>query len=257
MSIIYSSVALSSVVLAEHSRGTTNGGELVRRVLSNLQWEDGLRKIYQYDGYNFHVLCSHTKGLCFVCITDGTFAIRKGTAFLEDIKNRFVSTYGRVAPNVRAMAMQQEFSRVLAKQADFFSFDKNADKIDRVKTEVDQTKKVMVENIEKVLERGENISLLVQQTDNLANNAVIFNTGAKKLKCALLKRNVVLTIVLVGVGIIALWLILSLACGFDFHKCGAGGGGGGSTTSAQATTTSTTEAVTTTSTTTTPPTTAP
>lgn len=82
--------------------------------------------------------------------------------------------------------MQSEFSRVLQKQADFFSFDPSSDKITRVRDEVTQrprgvllcrrpqlltcgaplkvnkTKQVMVDNIDKVLQRGEKIELLVQ-----------------------------------------------------------------------------------------------
>lgn len=51
-----------------------------------------------------------------------------------------------------------------------------------------------------------------------------FNAGSKKLKLALWRKNVILIVAIVVVSIIALWLILSFACGFDFHKCGAGGG---------------------------------
>lgn len=113
-------------------------------------------------------------------MADESFERRRAHAFLDDIKvrprrnsvatsltrgcgqGRFVSTYGRVSPNVRPMAMQSDFSRVLQKQADFFSFDPSSDKITQVREEVNKTKQVMVDSIDKVLQRGEKIELLVQ-----------------------------------------------------------------------------------------------
>lgn len=78
------------------------------------------------------------------------------------VKGRFVSQYGRVSPSTRALALQAEFSRVLEKRAQYFSFDPASDKITAVRQEVDKTKQVMVDNIDKVLQRGERIELLVQ-----------------------------------------------------------------------------------------------
>ena len=42
------------------------------------------------------------------------------------------------------------------------------DALTKAKMEVDQVKGIMVQNIEKVLERGEHIDLLVDKTENLA-----------------------------------------------------------------------------------------
>ena len=47
--------------------------------------------------------------------------------------------------------MNEDFSRVLAKQMDYYSQNGGQDKVDRVKAEMDDVKNVMVDNIEKVL----------------------------------------------------------------------------------------------------------
>uniref|UniRef100_A0A453PYT7 Longin domain-containing protein n=1 Tax=Aegilops tauschii subsp. strangulata TaxID=200361 RepID=A0A453PYT7_AEGTS len=59
-------------------------------------------------------------------------------AFLEDIHGKFVKTYGRAALTALAYAMNDEFSRVLSKQMDYYSNDPNADCITRMKGEMDQ-----------------------------------------------------------------------------------------------------------------------
>ena len=62
----------------------------------------------------------------------------------------------------------------------------------KVKGEIDEVKSVMVSNIEKVLERGERIELLVDKTENLESSAVQFKTSSTALK-----RSMVMTSVMV------------------------------------------------------------
>lgn len=59
-------------------------------------------------------------------------------AFLADIHGRFVKTYGRAALTALAYAMNDEFSRVLSQQMDYYSNDPNADSINRMRGEIDQ-----------------------------------------------------------------------------------------------------------------------
>jgi hypothetical protein len=59
-------------------------------------------------------------------------------AFLEDIHGRFVKTYGRAALTALAYAMNDEFSRVLSQQMDYYSNDPNADRINRMRGEISQ-----------------------------------------------------------------------------------------------------------------------
>ena len=59
-------------------------------------------------------------------------------AFLADIHGRFVKTYGRAALTALAYAMNDDFSRVLSQQMDYYSNDPNADSITRMRGEIDQ-----------------------------------------------------------------------------------------------------------------------
>jgi len=66
------------------------------------------------------------------------FSGRVPFAFLEDIHGRFVKAYGRTALTALAYAMNDEFSRVLAQQMDYYSNDASADRITRMRGEIDQ-----------------------------------------------------------------------------------------------------------------------
>lgn len=49
---------------------------------------------------------------------------------------RFMKNYGKVAPHAPAYAMNDEFSRVLHQQMEFFSSNPSADSLNRVRNEV-------------------------------------------------------------------------------------------------------------------------
>lgn len=103
--------------------------------------------------------------------------------FLNDIKERFKATYGlERARSAIAFAMNEDFSRVMQKQMEYYNDNPSADNINRVRSQIDDVKGVMVENIEKVLQRGEKIELLVDKTDRMQQAAFKFEKSAKKLK---------------------------------------------------------------------------
>lgn len=64
-------------------------------------------------------------------------------AFLEDIHQRFVRSYGRAVLSAQAYGMNDEFSRVLSQQMEYYSNDPNADRINRLKGEMSQVNKFL------------------------------------------------------------------------------------------------------------------
>ena len=78
------------------------------------------------------------------------------------------------------------------------------------------------QNIEKVLERGEKIELLVDKTDRLNQQAFRFESSSRSLRRAMYwkKMRCYATI-----GVIAVLLIYCASvsmCGFNFHHCKSG-----------------------------------
>lgn len=59
-------------------------------------------------------------------------------AFLEEVHQRFVRTYGRAVLSAQPYGMNDEFSRVLSQQMEYYSNDPNADRINRLKGEMSQ-----------------------------------------------------------------------------------------------------------------------
>ncbi|VEG92060.1 hypothetical protein [Legionella spiritensis] len=55
------------------------------------------------------------------------------------------------------------------------------EKVEQVKQELGEVKKIMIDNIDKVLERGERIEDLIKRTEGLADTSFLFHKKAKEL----------------------------------------------------------------------------
>ncbi|XP_019459897.1 PREDICTED: vesicle-associated membrane protein 714-like [Lupinus angustifolius] len=105
-------------------------------------------------------------------------------SYLEDIQMRFMKNYGRVANYAPAYAMNDEFSRVLHQQMEVSSRNHSIDTLNRVKGEVGEIHTIMVDNIEKILERGDRMELLVDKTSTMQDSAFHFRKQSKRLRRA-------------------------------------------------------------------------
>ena len=66
----------------------------------------------------------------------------------------------------------------------------NNDQLQHVQLQIEEVKSVMRSNIDRALERHEQIEDLLEPSEILRDEADRFRRGANKLKCELLKRNV-------------------------------------------------------------------
>lgn len=210
MAILYALVARGSVVLAEFTATQTNAGAIARQILEKIPGTNDSHVSYSHDRFIFHV--KRTDGITVLCMADDTAGRRIPFSFLEDIHGKFVKTYGRACHTALAYAMNDEFSRVLSQQIDFYSNDPNADRINRIRGEMSQVRNVMIENIDKVLERGDRLELLVDKTANMQGNTFRFRKQARRFRSTVWWRNVKLTIMLIVVLLIIVYVVLAFVC---------------------------------------------
>lgn len=167
----------------------------------------------------FHYVVEN--GICFLCMSDIQNKHRIPFAFLSEIQNLFTTQYGFELPQrAIAFSLNEEFSPKIRERMEYYNnAGSNVDNISAVKNQIEDVKGVMVENIEKVLERGEKIELLVDKTDRLNQAAFKFESSSRNLRRAMWWKNVRWVGFLVVVGGFALFFVASLFCGMDFHRC--------------------------------------
>ncbi|KAL0437275.1 UNVERIFIED_CONTAM: Vesicle-associated membrane protein [Sesamum radiatum] len=141
-------------------------------------------------------------------------------AFLERIKDDFTKKYGGgKAATAVANSLNREFGSKLKEQMQYcVDHPEEISKLAKVKAQVSEVKGVMMENIEKVLDRGEKIELLVDKTENLRSQAQDFRTQGTKMRRRMWLQNMKIKLIVLAI-IVALILIivLSVCGGFKCH----------------------------------------
>jgi vesicle-associated membrane protein 7 len=210
--IIYVCVARKDVILADYAikEFPADFHKVVKRILEQIPQTDG-KLSYSFESHYFHYDVSD--GIVFLCMAPESFGRRLPFAFLEDIKGRFKSTYGAKSNVAVAYAYQADFSRILQKQMDYFSTDSNADRITQLRAGLAEVHDVMVDSIEKVLERGESIEHLLGRTENLQATSVNFKRKSEDLKNAMWWRNIKIYGAIFFVVVVIILIIVAVACG--------------------------------------------
>lgn len=98
--------------------------------------------------------------------------------------------------------------------------DPSNDKIRQIKKRVDEVKDVMIDNIDKLLERGERLEDLVSKTDQLSQDASDYRRKTRAVKNRMMMRNIIIIAAIVIVVLIVLLIIILIACKFPtFERC--------------------------------------
>jgi len=206
MPIIATLIARGSTRLVEYAPPNTNFGTIAKRLIEQIPNDQDGKKSYTYENHVFHYMVDG--GIIYLCMANQDMGYRVPFAFLLDLKTRFKGTYGEKVYTAGSMEMHDSFSRVLLERIDFFSNSKNIDSITRVKGEIEDAKTIMVQNIDKVLERGGKIEILVDKTEELNSHSQSFKQKSTKLKRHMWWKNCKMCCVLVFV--IAIILLVGL-----------------------------------------------
>lgn len=183
MSIIYSLIARGTTVLVDYTESTGNFQQITSSILQKIPLDDDTKCTYVSGSYHFHVIVDD--GIIYLCMADEEFGKRQPYAFLEEIKRRFVnSSLKQRARTAHANEFRRDFGQVLASQMSLFSDPghDDTDQISKVRREVNEVKDVMTQNIEKVLERGERIDVLVGKAEELDHSSQVFHRQSTRLR---------------------------------------------------------------------------
>lgn len=185
--IVYALIARGRTVLAEFTSRHGNFSTVTRALLSKIPAADG-RMSYVCDDHFFHYAVHD--GITYLCMADSEGKRRIAFAFLEDVRRRFEANYGGSKHAAAPFALNADFAPTLERQLQFYNSDPSSDDLQRVQSQLDAVKGVMVENVERVLERGEKFELLVDKTDRLARQAFCFESSSRELRSAMFWRKV-------------------------------------------------------------------
>lgn len=227
--LLYSCIAHESTILAEHTSSAVSGtSALASTILPKIQHDSPGKLTYTHGNNNIHYIADAPPsnsspdnpsgaGLTYLVVAKGDFSRRISFGYLVEIKKRFLKeydaertnfsslpAYGAAAFNSQLKQLMLEYGTTKAGQNDAFA---------NVQSEIDNVRGIMTENIERVLERGERIDLLVDKTDRLGGSARDFRVRSRGLRRRMWWKNVKLMVLLVVVIVFLVYLLVGFGCG--------------------------------------------
>lgn len=217
MPITVAIVAQNKQILAEDKVNPTTRTSLTK-IIERLPRHDG-KVSYQVQSDVYHCLTENE--LVYICISDPETKVRTAYGFLDDIKNKFKEQFGGSGYPRKDLSPQscRKFAVTLASQMRYFNENPDGDKIGKLKSQIEDVKQVMLNNIDELIDRGERIDMLVDKTDQLQNQAGAFHSNSRTLRREMQWRNIKICIAIFLALCILGLVIAFIACGIDFKKC--------------------------------------
>lgn len=208
--LVYSLVARGTAVVAQYSAYTGNFGAIASQCLEKLPAGDG-KHTYVCDGHTFNFLVDG--GVTYLVVAGEGVGRQIPFAFLERVRADFSAGAGaEFAPRL------QEHMAFVAAHPDEVA------RVSKIQAQVAEVKGVMMENIEKVLDRTERIDLLVGKGAGLESHALQFEKqGAQIRRCNCCANLKIKLLVLALLTIVVCVIYLSICRGFACHDPGLPG----------------------------------
>ncbi|KAL1557770.1 vesicle-associated membrane protein 727-like protein [Salvia divinorum] len=224
--LIYSFVAKGTVVLAEHTPYSGNFSTIAVQCLQKLP-SNSSKYTYSCDGHTFNFLLD--SGFVFLVVADESMGRSIPFVFLERVKDDFKQRYGASIKSDDphpladdededdllfedrfsiAYNLDREFGPKLKEHMQYcMNHPEEMNKLSKLKAQITEVKGIMMDNIEKVLDRGEKIELLVDKTDNLQFQADSFQRQGRQLRRQMWMQNLRMKLMIAGVVLVLLCLL--------------------------------------------------
>ncbi|XP_060184727.1 vesicle-associated membrane protein 727 [Lycium barbarum] len=231
--LIYSFVARGTVVLAEHTPYSGNFSTIAVQCLQKLP-SNSSKYTYSCDGHTFNFLID--SGFVFLVVADEPTGRSVPFVFLERVKDDFKKRYSSSIKNDGdphpladddeedddlfgdrfsiAYNLDREFGPRLKEHMEYcMNHPDEMSKLSKLKAQITEVKGIMMDNIEKVLDRGEKIELLVDKTENLQFQADSFQRQGRQLRRKMWFQNLQMKLMVGGAILVFIIIVWLFACG--------------------------------------------
>lgn len=227
--LLYSCIAYHNTILSEHASSAVSGTSgLASVILPKIQHDTAQKLTYTHNENFIHYIADAAPsssnpdslsagGLTYLVVAKADLGRRVPFGYLVEIKKRFLKeydpertdfgalpAYGAAAFNAQLRQLMIDYGTTKAGQNDAFA---------NVQSEIDNVRGIMTENIERVLERGERIDLLVDKTDRLGGSARDFRVRSRGLRRKMWWKNMRLMVLLTVVIVFLVYLLVGFGCG--------------------------------------------
>ncbi|XP_020507624.1 vesicle-trafficking protein SEC22b-A [Labrus bergylta] len=128
---------------------------------------------------NFHYVIA--QGVCYLFLCEASCPKKMAFAYLEDLHTEFYEQYGKRVPTVTRPYSFIEFDTYIQKAKKSYIDSRSRRNLGSINSELQDVQRIMVANIEEVLQRGESLSALDTKASNLFSLSQKYGSDAKYL----------------------------------------------------------------------------
>lgn len=216
--LIYGFVARGTVVLAEYTEFTGNFPAIAAQCLHKLPSSNN-RFTYACDHHTFNFLVHD--GYAYCVVAKDTVGKQVPLAFLERLKSDFKKRYGGgKADTAIAKSLNKEFGPVIKEHMEYtLEHAEEIEKLLKVKAQVSEVKSIMLDNIEKAVDRGEKLTDLTEKTSDLHAQAQDFKKQGTRVRRKMWLKNMKIKLIVLSILLILVLIVWVSVCqGFDCTK---------------------------------------
>lgn len=206
------------MVLAEYTEFTGNFPAIATQCLQRLPSANN-KFTYNCDHHTFNFLVED--GYAYCVVAKESVGKQVSIAFLERMKADFKKRYGGgKADTATAKSLNKDFGPIMKEHMQYIiDHAEEIEKLLKVKAQVSEVKSIMLENIDKTLERGENLTILADKTEDLRSQAQQFKKQGSQVRRKMWFQNMKIKLVVLGILLIlALVIWVSICHGFNCSK---------------------------------------
>lgn len=208
-SLIYAMVTRGRIILADYTAFKGNFADIGVKTLEELP--QGNNKFSVVHGkYTLNFLID--EGLTYMVLCDEDIRKAMSFGFLERVKDDFSIRYAKKAARAPVLGLQKEYSPKLREHMQYIvDHPEEVDKFSKIQSQVDEVKGVMLQNIDKAMQRGEKLDTLQTKTELMKDQAAMFKSQGNQLEQKMWFENMKIKLLIFGgFGILALVAFISL-----------------------------------------------
>lgn len=228
--LLYVAIAKGKTILASHTNGIQNAATIANLILDRIDLESDSKQTFVHQKYQIHYV--HTApfsgvsgGLTYLAIGTEALGRRIPFACLFDIKRKFLDNFTAAEISTAGLNEFSSFESTIQERMAAISEQgvEGSDKAREVQREIDSVKDIMTQNIERVLERGERIDILVDKSSHLNSSSLAFRKRSQAVKNQMWWQKQRTTALIGSTVIVLVYLMTGIGCGLPaWGRCFGG-----------------------------------
>lgn len=150
-----------------------------KQLFRKLTVNSPLRCSIETGPYLFHYIIENN--VCFITLCERSYSSRRAFSYLEQISQEFLSQYGRKVHTVSRPYSFIEFDNFIHKTMKSFADNRTRHNLHALQGELHDVQRIMMENIDDVLQRGTALSDLDSKASGLSMMSQKYRKDARSL----------------------------------------------------------------------------